>query len=212
MSQLKEAIRQRIGWEPCLRPFLHKELPSNLGWSATLGSLCALLFVVMAVSGMFLAMYYNPSPDKAYQSIDYIMKEVSLGPVLRGIHHWGAGAMVLAVFVHLATVFFSGSFKAPRELTWILGVCLFLVTLGLGFTGLSPALGPEGLLGDRGQRQHSQGNPSGGRSPLQASARRGGGLGPDAHALLLDPHAGAARPAGAPHRRACLSGPAARGL
>jgi quinol-cytochrome oxidoreductase complex cytochrome b subunit len=135
MSQLKQAIRQRIGWESCLRPFLYKELPSNLGWSATLGSLCALLFVVMAVSGMFLAMYYNPSPDKAYSSIDFIMKEVPLGPVLRGIHHWGAGAMVLAVFVHLATVFFSGSFKAPRELTWILGVCLFLVTLGLGFTG-----------------------------------------------------------------------------
>jgi ubiquinol-cytochrome c reductase cytochrome b subunit len=89
----------------------------------------------MAASGMFLAMYYSPSPDKAYQSIGYIMNDVPLGPILRGIHHWGAGAMVLAVFTHLATVFFSGSFKPPRELTWILGVCLFLVTLGLGFTG-----------------------------------------------------------------------------
>jgi ubiquinol-cytochrome c reductase cytochrome b subunit len=58
-----------------------------------------------------------------------------MGVVLRGIHHWGAGAMVLAVFVHLASNFFSASFKAPRQVTWIVGVCLFLVTLGLGFTG-----------------------------------------------------------------------------
>ena len=135
MSRLKEAISQRTGWETDLKPFLYKELPSNPGWSATLGSLCALLFAVMAVSGMFLAMYYNPSPDKAYQSIDYITNEVPLGSVLRGIHHWGAGAMVLAVLAHLATVFFYGSFKAPRELTWIVGVCLLLATLGLGFTG-----------------------------------------------------------------------------
>ena len=135
MPRLKETIKQRIGWETHLEPFLYKKLPSNLGWSATLGSLCALLFALMAMSGMFLAMYYSPSPDRAYQSIDYIMKEVSLGPILRGFHHWGAGAMVLAVVAHLATVFFAGSFKTPRELTWVLGVGLLLATLGLGFTG-----------------------------------------------------------------------------
>jgi len=135
VQNIKETINQRIGWEVHLKPFLYKKLPSNMGWSATLGSLCAILFTIMAASGMFMAMYYSPSPDKAYQSVDYIMNDVPLGAILRGIHHWGAGAMVLAVFTHLATVFFSGSFKAPRELTWILGVCLFLVTLGLGFTG-----------------------------------------------------------------------------
>ena len=135
MSKIKETISHRIGWEVHLKPFLFKKLPSNLGWSATLGSLCAILFTLLAASGMFLAMYYSPSPDKAYQSINYIMNDVALGSILRGIHHWGAGAMVLAVFAHLATVFFAGSFKQPRELTWVLGVCLFLVTLGLGFTG-----------------------------------------------------------------------------
>ncbi len=114
---------------------LYKKLPARVGWPATLGSLCALLFAVMAASGMFLAMYYSPSPDKAYQSIEYIMNDVPLGAILRGIHHWGAGAMVIAVFIHMAVVFFSGAFKAPRELTWILGVSLFLLTLGLGFTG-----------------------------------------------------------------------------
>ncbi|MGE5256469.1 MAG: cytochrome b N-terminal domain-containing protein [Hyphomicrobiales bacterium] len=135
MPKMKETIRHRIGWETHLEPFLYKKLPASLGWSATLGSLCALLFTLMAVSGMFLAMYYSPSPDRAYQSIDYIMTQLPLGPILRGIHHWGAAAMVLAVVAHLATVFFAGSFKTPRELTWVLGVGLLLATLGLGFTG-----------------------------------------------------------------------------
>lgn len=135
MSELQKTILQRIGWDVHLKSFLYKKLPSNLGWSVTLGSLCAALFLLLAVTGIFLAMYYSPSPDKAYQSIEYIMNDVPLGKLLRGLHHWGAGAMVLAVFLHLFAVFFNGSFKAPRELTWIVGVFLLFVTLGLGFTG-----------------------------------------------------------------------------
>lgn len=114
---------------------MEKPLPDDLGWAATLGSLCALLFAVQAVTGMILAFYYNPTPDQAHASIGYIMNTVSLGWILRGIHHWGASAMVILVFVHLVHNFFSGAFKAPRELTWIIGVCLFLLTLGFGFTG-----------------------------------------------------------------------------
>ena len=110
-----------------------------------------LLFGVMAVTGMFLAMYYNPSPDKAYQSIDYIMKDVPMGSLLRGIHHWGAGAMVLAVFLHMMANFFSGAYKAPRERTWIGGRLPASRHPGTGLHGLSSALGHEGLLGHRGQ-------------------------------------------------------------
>jgi quinol-cytochrome oxidoreductase complex cytochrome b subunit len=128
-------LRDRIGWELYLKPFIFKKLPSGTCWAATLGSLCVLLFGLLAVTGIFLAMYYNPSPDKAYQSIDYIMQDVPMGSILRGLHHWGGGAMVLVVFLHLLTSFFSGSYKAPRELTWISGACLFVITLGLGFTG-----------------------------------------------------------------------------
>ena len=128
-------IADRIGWERYLKPFMFKRLPSGLGWTALLGSLCALIFVVEALTGIFLAMYYNPAPGLAYESINYIMNDVAMGRVLRGIHHWGAGAMVVLVFVHMMTNFFTGSFKAPRELTWVVGVLLFLITLGLGFTG-----------------------------------------------------------------------------
>jgi quinol-cytochrome oxidoreductase complex cytochrome b subunit len=126
---------QRIGWNEHLRPFLYKKLPPNTGWSATLGSLCALLFVLMVATGLILAMYYNPSPDKAFQSVDYIMKDAPFAAMVRGLHHWGASAMVLTVFIHLLCTFFSGAYKAPRELTWMAGACLLLVTLGLGFTG-----------------------------------------------------------------------------
>jgi quinol-cytochrome oxidoreductase complex cytochrome b subunit len=135
MPNLRDALRQRVGWDAHLQPFLHKPLPAGIGWSATLGSLCALLFGLLTATGMCLAMYYNPSPDKAYLSIAYIMQAVPGGALLRGLHHWGAGAMVLAVCAHLATVFFAGSFKAPRELTWLVGVGLLLATLGLGFSG-----------------------------------------------------------------------------
>lgn len=135
MSTIKDFISHRFGWESHLKPFTYKELPSNTGWSATLGTLSVLLFLVMGITGAILAAYYNPSPDKAYQSIDYIMNQVPMGRLVHSIHHWGASVMVVVVFVHMFTTFFSGSFRAPRELIWMVGVCLFMLTLGLGFTG-----------------------------------------------------------------------------
>jgi len=128
-------FRDRLGWDDTLRPFLYKKLPSGTKWSATLGSVSLLVFAVMAISGAFLALYYNPSPDKAFQSIDYLTTHVPMGSFLRGLHHWGAGVMVVLVFLHLLDNFFTGTYKAPRELTWIAGACLFVLTLGLGFTG-----------------------------------------------------------------------------
>jgi quinol-cytochrome oxidoreductase complex cytochrome b subunit len=138
MSRLRRfyrAVPERVGWEQGIGPFLLKKLPSKTGWSATLGSASVLLFITMFVSGVFLAMHYNPSPDKAYHAIDYIMNDVPAGWLLRGIHHWGASAMVIVVVLHMLTNFFSGTYKRPRELTWISGVVMLLIVLGLGFTG-----------------------------------------------------------------------------
>ena len=135
MQRFGQFLGDRIGWKGYLRPFLEKPLTGDLNWTFTLGSICALLFVVQGVTGMLLAAYYNPSPEHAYQAIDYIMKEVTMGRVIRGIHHWGAGAMVIAVFVHMVANFYYGAYKSPRELTWIAGVGLFLLTLAFGFTG-----------------------------------------------------------------------------
>ena len=127
--------RKNTGWDDHIKPFLYKKLPSKTGWSAVLGTLCAMIFIVMAVTGMILAFYYVPDPDKAWDSVNYISNEVAAGNILRGLHHWGAGAMVLLAFVHMLVSYLHGSYQNPRQLTWITGACLFLVVLGLGFTG-----------------------------------------------------------------------------
>ena len=135
MLRLRSFLNDRLGWSRHLGPFMEKQLPEGLNWSVTLGSVLVLLFVVEAATGMILAFYYNPSPGLAYQSIDFIMNGVFWGHILRGIHHYGASAMVILVFAHLAASFFYGAYKAPRELTWMIGVCLLLLVLGFGFTG-----------------------------------------------------------------------------
>jgi quinol-cytochrome oxidoreductase complex cytochrome b subunit len=90
---------------------------------------------LQGATGIFLTVYYTPSPDHAYDSINYIMNGVAFGWLIRGIHHWGATLMVVVVFIHMLRVFVTASFKYPRELTWLIGVGLFLLTLGMGFTG-----------------------------------------------------------------------------
>jgi quinol-cytochrome oxidoreductase complex cytochrome b subunit len=90
---------------------------------------------MQGLTGIFLTIYYTPSPDHAYDSIQYIMNDVAFGWMIRGMHHWGSSLMVLVVFIHMVRVFVTASFKYPRELTWLIGVGLLLVTVGMGFTG-----------------------------------------------------------------------------
>ncbi|MDE0186915.1 MAG: cytochrome bc complex cytochrome b subunit [Candidatus Poribacteria bacterium] len=114
---------------------LKKPLPKHINWLFSLGSMAAFLLILQAVTGAFLALYYSPSPDHAYNSVKYISHEVPFGVFVRGLHHWGSSALVIVVFLHLLRVVLYGSYKAPRELTWMVGVILFLVVLGFGFTG-----------------------------------------------------------------------------
>jgi quinol-cytochrome oxidoreductase complex cytochrome b subunit len=76
-----------------------------------------------------------PTPDHAYDSIQYIMNGIAFGWLIRGIHHWGSTLMVLIVFIHMLRTFYYASYKFPREMTWFSGVVLLLATLGMGFTG-----------------------------------------------------------------------------
>jgi quinol-cytochrome oxidoreductase complex cytochrome b subunit len=107
----------------------------KVNWWYTLGSASLFLAIMQAVTGIFLSIYYIPTPEDAYNSIEYIMNGVAFGWLIRGIHHWGATLMVVVVFIHMLRVFVTASFKYPRELTWLIGVGLLLVTLGMGFTG-----------------------------------------------------------------------------
>jgi ubiquinol-cytochrome c reductase cytochrome b subunit len=114
---------------------LRKPLPKHINLLFSLGSLAMFLLLLQAATGAFLALYYSPSPEHAHNAVTYISKEVPFGSFVRGLHHWGASAMVIIVFLHLLRVVIYSSYKAPRELTWIAGVLLLLVVLGFGFTG-----------------------------------------------------------------------------
>ncbi|MDR3764751.1 MAG: cytochrome b N-terminal domain-containing protein [Acidobacteriota bacterium] len=124
-----------IGWQQHLRPFLVQRLAARAPWGSVLGSLLVLLFLLLALSGCSLALYYSPSPDKAAASLSFIVSDVPAGRLLRAFHYWGAGAFLLTMMTHLATNFIRGSYKAPRQFTWITGVLLLMVAAGLLFTG-----------------------------------------------------------------------------
>jgi quinol-cytochrome oxidoreductase complex cytochrome b subunit len=127
-------LDERLGFDSLYTNLLDRPEPKTTWWN-TLGSASMFLFILQGLTGIFLTVYYTPSPDHAYDSIQYIMEGVAFGWLIRGIHHWGATLMVILVFIHMLRVFFTASFKFPRELTWLIGIGLFLATLGMGFTG-----------------------------------------------------------------------------
>jgi len=127
-------LDERTGLQVIWRTVFDRKVP-RVNWWYTLGSASLFLAMMQAVTGVFLTMYYVPTPEEAYNSIQYIMNDVAFGWLVRGIHHWGATLMVLTVFLHMLRVFYYGAYKYPREVTWVTGVVLLLLTVGLGFTG-----------------------------------------------------------------------------
>ena len=127
-------LDERVGVTQLDAALVSRHVP-KLNWFYTLGFSSLFTFILMAVTGMFLAVYYAPTPDHAYDSVKYLTETVTFGKFVRGIHHYGASAMVILVALHMARTFFFGAYKYPRELTWISGVALLGVTIGLGFTG-----------------------------------------------------------------------------
>ncbi len=135
MSTIVRWLDERVNLVALKRALLTREVPDRLTWWHTLGSATLAVFLVQIVTGSVLAVYYSPSPDHAYDSIQFIERDVASGSLLRGIHHWAASAMVLLVLAHMVRVFVSGAYKYPREINWLLGVGLLLIVLGFGFTG-----------------------------------------------------------------------------
>jgi quinol---cytochrome c reductase cytochrome b subunit, bacillus type len=128
-------IDERTGAGPFLRGFLYRKVPRGTNWFYTLGSATMFAFLSQAVTGVFLAMYYRPSTTQAYESIQHIQSDVFLGQFVRGMHRWGASVMVILIFLHMGRTFFFGAYKYPRELNWIIGVVLLILTMLMGFSG-----------------------------------------------------------------------------
>lgn len=134
-SKIYRWLDSRLRLKPVERKLLDEPIPGGASWIYVFGSATLFLFLLQATTGMFLAFYYAPTPDHAYDSIQFIEKQVMFGPFVRGLHHWGASAMVVAIGLHMLQTFLYGAYKPPREVMWMVGVVLFLITLGFAFTG-----------------------------------------------------------------------------
>ena len=117
------------------KDILDKPIPKGLNLSYCFGGITFFLFVMLAVTGYFMTLYYVPSPEQAYDAVDYMTYEVPLGYVIRGIHHWSANLMMVTIFIHILRVFIYGAYKRPREINWITGVFLLCLIMMFGFTG-----------------------------------------------------------------------------
>jgi quinol-cytochrome oxidoreductase complex cytochrome b subunit len=134
-AQVVGWVEERTGLTPFLRGFLYRKVPKGTNWFYTLGSATMFAFISQATTGIFLAMYYEPDPSRAYESASRITNEVFLGELVRGMHRWGSTVMIVLIFLHMARTFFFGAYKYPRELNWVIGVVLLVLTLAMGFTG-----------------------------------------------------------------------------
>ena len=129
-------LEQRLGLWQALEPSVTHPVPRDTAsWWYVFGSATLALFVLQIATGICLALVYVPTADQAYQSLEYLNHQAPLGWFLRAVHFWGSNAMVLVMTLHLIQVFLWGAYKYPRELTWVVGVFLFLGTLAMAFTG-----------------------------------------------------------------------------
>lgn len=132
---IKDWMELRLGWWGFVRKNLDEPMPPGVGWWQTLGNLLLTLLAFQFTTGVLMAMYYSPSPQTAYNSVKHITNEVAAGSLIRGLHVWGSACIVVAMVLHTLRVFFWGSYKKPRELTWVCGVLIFQIMLAFSFTG-----------------------------------------------------------------------------
>ncbi|WP_047980053.1 menaquinol-cytochrome c reductase cytochrome b subunit [Ornithinibacillus contaminans] len=142
LQKIYDWIDDRIDITPIWRDIADHEVPEHVNpahhFSAFVycfGGLTFFVVVIQILSGMFLTMYYVPDIENAWKSVYYLQTEVAHGQIVRGMHHWGASVVIVMLLLHTLRVFFQGAYKKPRELNWMVGVLIFFVMLGLGFTG-----------------------------------------------------------------------------
>ena len=128
-------LDDRLGISENLLPLAKHPVPPGAKWSYVFGSATLFCFTLMVVTGISLALLYQPTSADAYESLRYITHKATFGRVLRGIHYFGASAMIILVGVHMMRVYITASYKFPREMSWISGVFLLFLTLAMGFTG-----------------------------------------------------------------------------
>jgi ubiquinol-cytochrome c reductase cytochrome b subunit len=134
-NKIIEWLEHRTGIQTAIKDFLYEDIPASSGWHQVIGSIAVFFFIIQVFTGSLLAFNYAPTPGEAYNSVKYIMTELTGGSLIRGLHHWGASMMLIIVVLHMLQVFLYGAYKKPREATWMMGVVLLLITLAFGLTG-----------------------------------------------------------------------------
>ena len=135
LKLLIDWLDERIKVRDLGRTFADRPIPGGSSWFYVLGASLIFIFSLQMVTGIFLAMYYAPTPDHAYASVKFIQEVAPFGSFVRGLHHWGASFMMVLVAFHMVRVFVFGSYKKPREIVWVLGVGLIALVGGFAFTG-----------------------------------------------------------------------------
>ncbi|MFN8141632.1 MAG: cytochrome b N-terminal domain-containing protein [Solirubrobacterales bacterium] len=128
-------VDSRVNATGIFTAMMSRHVPKGTNWFYTLGSATMFIFAMQAITGVFLSMYYTPSATQAYASITHMTNEVFMGEFVRGMHKWGASLMIILIFLHMARTFFFGAYKYPRELNWVIGVVLLILTTVMGLTG-----------------------------------------------------------------------------
>lgn len=127
-------LEERTRARALVNALLHVRVPAEAR-TLYFGGIALFLFGIQVATGTLLALYYKPTPAAAYDSVLYVMSDVSFGWLIRSVHHWASTLMIAFVILHVLRVFFQGAYKYPRELTWLLGIGLLGITLVFGFTG-----------------------------------------------------------------------------
>src|ERR1700733_3798604 len=139
MKRILAWFESRLSLRDTIGPMLLHPIPRGaagpMGWWYVFGSASMTLLMIQVLTGIGLALVFVPSASEAYESLVYLNEHQPLGWFLRSLHYWSGSAMVVMVVVHMTQVFLHGAFKYPRELNWLSGVVLLLLTLGMAFTG-----------------------------------------------------------------------------
>jgi quinol-cytochrome oxidoreductase complex cytochrome b subunit len=132
---LLDYLNKRMGFTARHRRVMDKHVPGWINYFHCFGGIAFTLFLVQLLTGLLLSVHYTPTESEAYRSIQRLHEVVPLGRLLRATHHWAANLMVVMVLAHMLRVFVTGSYKNPRELNWVAGALLLVMTLAFGFTG-----------------------------------------------------------------------------